>query len=151
MENKCPECGADWSGGATCEDAFHQMLFWEAEDAALGVVHHLMVLGYHLQHPHLYSADGLKHSTGLLVDFVARDVTPQEVRERDRDKVDSGKRTFKIKGTPDSFGAYEHPVTWTMRAADVVAGGMDGYVANVRAWAQSIYDSLKVSGNLPTS
>jgi hypothetical protein len=38
-----------------------------------------------------------------------------------------------------------------MHTTDVVAGGAKGYVANVRAWAASIYDSLKASGNLPVT
>ena len=148
MPTHCPECGVDWSE-ATCEQNFHQMLFWEQADMVhLGVVHHLMVLTYHLQHPGLYSPDALKHSMGLLVDFVARGVTPQQVRQRDRDKVDSGKRTFRIKGTPESHGTYDHPVAWTMTAADVVAGGVEHYVENVRTWAQSVYDDLARSGNL---
>lgn len=145
--NQCPACGADWSE-ATCEENFHQFLFWEAEDPSVWEVHHLMVLSYHLQHPHLYSPEGLTHSKGLLVDFVARGVTPQEVRQRDRDKVDSGKRNFKITARPDSQGSYVHPVAWTMRASDVAAGGIEHYVEYIRAWAQSIYDSLKASGNL---
>ena len=124
MQPHCPECGADWSNGATCEQNFHQFGYWELADLEhLGVVHHLMVLSYHLQHPRLYSPDGLRHALGLLVDFVARGVTPQQVRQRDRDKVDSVKRAFRIKGTPESHGAYDHPVAWTMVASDVVAGG----------------------------
>jgi hypothetical protein len=35
-----------------------------------------------------------------------------------------------------------------MRAGDVVAGGTESYVENVRAWAQSIYDALKAAGEL---
>ncbi len=148
-EAKCPECGADWSSGVTCEDNFHQFGYWELADMAhLGVVHHLMVLSYHLQHPSLYSPEGLTHAQGLLVDFLERGVTPQQVRQRDRDKVDSGTRTFRIKGTPESHGAYNHPVAWTMRASDVVAGGTAHYVENVEAWAQSILDALRASGNL---
>lgn len=143
MAARCPECGADWSNGATCEQHFHQMLYWEAADMEhLGVFHHLMVLCYHLQHPSLYSPEGLAHSRGLLVDFVVRGVTPQQVRQRDRDKVDSGKRDFKIKGTPQSHGSYPHPVVWTMRAADVVAGGSEHYVENVRRWAQWVVENL---------
>ena len=148
METQCPECGAEWSNGVTCQDYFHQFGFWEMADIEhLGVVHHLMVLCYHLQHPSLYSPDGLTHAQSLLVDFVARGVTPQQVRRRDRDKVDSGKRKFKIKGTAESHGAYHHPVTWTMTAADVVAGGVDSYIESVKAWAQSVYDALKASAN----
>ncbi len=149
MQIQCPECGADWSDGITCQDDFYQFGYWELSDLAnLGVVHHLMVLSYHLQHPSLYSPDGLKFSSGLLVDFVVRGITPQEIRRRDRDRLDSSKRQFKIKGTPELHGAYEHPLAWTMHASDVAKGGTAHYVEYVRAWAQSIYEDLRASGNL---
>ena len=152
MENKCPECGADWSKGVTCEQNFHQFGFWELADLEhLGSVHHLMVLSYHLQHPSLYSPEGLAHAKTLLIDFVAHGVTPQQVRKRDREKVASGKRPFKISGTPESHGSYAHPVAWTLRASDVIAGGTEHYVENVKAWAQSIYAALKASDNLIAS
>lgn len=145
----CPECGADWSGGITCTDHFHQFGFWELADLEnLGVVHHLMVLGYNLQHPSLYSPRTLEDAKGMLVDFLERGVTPQQMRGKLRDAVDSGKRTHKITGTPESHGSYAHPVAWTMTAADVVAGGAEHYVENVEAWALSILDALRASGNL---
>ena len=72
VDNTCPACGANLPGGLTCEDCFHQMLFWENEESLLGEVHHLMVLCYHLQHPHLYSQEGLANAAGLLIDFVER-------------------------------------------------------------------------------
>jgi hypothetical protein len=119
------------------------MLFWEAENSALGEVHHLMVLCYHLQHPSLYSPEGLEYSKGLLVDFVERGLSTEEVRQRSRDQVDSGKRIWKITGTPASHGAYEHPIRWTMTAADVIAAGVDHYCDSVRSWAQAIYEALE--------
>ena len=67
---RCPDCGAALNDDQPCETYFHQMLYWEAEFPALGVVHHLMVLCYHLQHPHLYSARTLTDAQGMLVDFV---------------------------------------------------------------------------------
>jgi Family of unknown function (DUF5946) len=149
MENRCPECGANWSSGVTCQDHFYQMGYWEMADIEhLGVVHHLMVLSYHLQHPSLYSPDGLTHAKGLLVDFVERGVTPQQVRQRDRAKVDSGKRQFKIAGTPEAHGVSNPPIAWAMTAADVVAGGTEHYVEYVKTWAQSIYVSLKAAHQL---
>ncbi len=148
MDNRCPECGAEGSQ-ATCEDNFHQFLYWEQADMErLGVVHHLMVLSYYLQHPSLYSPDGLAFAQELLVDFVARGITPAEIRRRERNNLDSGKRSFSMKGTPEAHGTYHRPLVWTMRASDVVAGGKENYVENVRAWAQSICDSLAASGNL---
>ncbi|MEP7289389.1 MAG: DUF5946 family protein [Chloroflexota bacterium] len=149
ITQRCHECSAIWTEDVTCENHFHQMGFWEMENLSLlGEVHHLMVLSYHLQHPSLYSPEGLRGAMTLLVDFVERGITPAEVRQRDRAIVDSGKRRFKIKGTAASHGAYEHPVHWTMTAADVTAKGVTHYCDNVRAWARSIYEALKASGNL---
>jgi hypothetical protein len=139
----CPECGTVLPEGQTCRDHFDQMLYWEAEDPALGVVHHLMVLCYHLQHPSLYSPKGLTFSRQLLTDFVEHGVSTEEVRRRNRTVVDSGNRKWKITGTPTSYGVYDRPIHWTMTAADVVAAGIENYREMVRTWAQSVHEALK--------
>ena len=143
MLQKCPECGALWHEGKTCQDGFHQMLAWEAENPGLGEVHHLMVLCYHLQHPTLYSPEGVAEARRLLVEFVVHGRTPGEIRKRNRARLDSSQRNWKIKGTPASYGTYDPPIRWTMTAADVIAGGADSYCGNVRAWAQSLQTALK--------
>lgn len=140
----CPECKAGWTGGQTCQDYFHQMLFWEAEyPACAAEVHHLMVLCYHLQHPGLYSPQGLREARRLLAEFLVEGLSPQEARDRQRSRVDSGKRKWKIRGTPASQGAYDPPVHWTITAGDVVAGGVERYCDNVREWARGIYEVIK--------
>lgn len=141
---RCLECGAMWTGDQTCETYFHQMLFWEAEHPALGEVHHLMVLCYHLQHPSLYSPEGLIEARRLLVEFVEHGASPAEVRQRNRARVDSSRRDWKIKATATSHGSYDPPIHWSMTAADVIAGGADHYCDNVRQWARSINEALKV-------
>jgi Family of unknown function (DUF5946) len=148
MSQQCPDCGAEWRDDKTCEDDFHQMLFWEGENPSYWAVHHLMVLCYHLQHPCLYSADGLAEGKRLLVEFVQNGVSPQEVRRLNKDRVDSGKRTWKIKATATSKGTYANPIQWTMTAADVTAGGPESYCDSVRKWAQSTFEALKASGNI---
>ena len=141
---KCLECGAAWEAGQTCEDRFHQMLFWEAENPAYGAeVHHLMVVCYHLQHPSLYSPAGLNEARRLLGEFVERGASPVEVRQRNRARVDSSRRDWKITGTATSHGAYGRPMPWPMTAADVVAGGAESYCDNVRAWARAVNETLK--------
>lgn len=147
---RCPACGAVWGDGMTCEAAFHQMLFWESEDVALGVVHHLMVLCYHLQHPHLMSPAGLVGQKRLLREFLSG-VSPQAVRVRDRERLDSGKRAFKIKATTASHGSYAHLISWTMTAPDVVTAGKAQYIDTVRAWAQAVDATLTDSGNYAAS
>lgn len=147
----CPECGTSWADGTTCEDNFHQLLFWEAERPSLGVVHHLTVLCYHMQHPSLYSQDGLENAKGLLVSFVVKGLSTETVRKQNGAVVASDKRGWTVTARPDSKGAYAHPVTWTMTARDVVAGGMDNYVENTTRWAGSVLASLQASNNIVTT
>lgn len=144
----CPVCGGRWQDGATCETAFHQMLFWESEDSVRWEVHHLTVLCYHLQHPHLYSPDGLIGGLHLLTAFVRDGTAPAEIRRTMSSSTDSKNRTWKVTARPDSKGAYVHPVTWTMRASDVVARGADHYCDSVRVWAHTVYTALQAAGNL---
>jgi hypothetical protein len=145
----CPECGAALLANESCEMHFHQMLFWEAEHPDYGAqVHHLMVLCYFMQHPSLYSLEGLREAKKLLVGFVRDNTAPQDMRKRIRDQVDSGKRDFKITARVDSKGAYDHAVKWPMTAADVTARGVDKYVESVKSWAKAAYDALIASGNL---
>ncbi len=121
------------------------MLFWEAEDPSLGEVHHLTVLCYYLQHPSLYSSEGLEAAKGLLQEFVGGGATPAELRMRSHTLLDSGKRNWKIKGKPGLCGTYDPPILWKMTAADVVAGGRERYCDNVRAWAQSVFEALNLT------
>ena len=132
----------------SCQDHFYQMLAWEAEypDKTLAV-HHLLVLGYHLQHPHLYSPQTLQGAKKLLAAFVAEGITPAEARRRQAAAQDSGKRTWKITGTSTSYGVYEHPIQWPMTVVDVTAAGVDAYIDSVKTWARSMYEALKASGN----
>lgn len=139
----CPECGAVWPDENTCQDHFYQMLAWENENPAYGVVHHLVVLSYHLQHPNLYSPEGLREAKQLLAQFLELGLTPAEVRQRNRTRLDSSRRNWKIKGTVASHGSYGRPIQWIMTAADVIAAGSDNYCDNVNAWAQSVWETLK--------
>jgi hypothetical protein len=140
--DSCPECGALWVQGLTCQEYFHQMLFWEAENPALGEVHHLMVLCYYIQHPSLYSPAGLAHAHQLLADFVEKGITPQEVRQRQRASVDSGQRRWKVTGTTATHGCYDPPIHWPITAADVVVGGAENYCENVKKWGQVTHEYL---------
>lgn len=145
----CPTCDTVWQENITCETYFHQMLFWENEYPEHTLeVHHLLVLAYYLQHPYLYSREGLEVAKQLLVDFVEKALTPQEILKRDRAIRDSGNRKHNIGATEDSKGEYPRPVTWSVTAKDVTEGAIEDYKANVRLWARSILESLKQSGNL---
>ena len=110
-------------------------------------MHHLLVLCYHLQHPHLYSPEGLEGAKQLLAAFVEEGLTPTEARRRQRGAVDSGRRAWKITGTPASHGAYVHPMHWPLTIADITSGDLDGYIGRVQAWARSALEALKASGD----
>jgi len=143
----CEICGAVQVEGWTCESAFHQMLVWEFSDEnGAGSVHHLSVLCYHLQHPQLYSPQGLRHALDLLVAFESG-ATPEQVREEARASLKE--RTWPIRGSVSAgFGTYAHPVHWTTHAPQVVAGGSAGYVDRVQAWSTSILTALRNAGEL---
>lgn len=145
---KCPDCGAHWEDERTCQDHYHQMLFWEAGFPHLGEVHHLMVLCYHLQHPSKYSQEGLKFALELLPDFVEGEKSPAEVRKQVRLEVDSGRRNWKVGASEADAGEYANKVHWSRFAQDVTEGGPTGYVHQVGIWARSILQDLRKSGNL---
>lgn len=148
MSDICPSCGAAISDGGACRDSFDLLLVWEWE-YQLPDEHHLLVCCYHLQHPHLYSREGLAGAIELLRRWVIEGEYVFEVRESIRSKVSQGKRDYPITARPDNIGAYPKPVTWTMTAADVVAGQPEQFYANIRAWAQSVVQSLQAIGVMP--
>jgi hypothetical protein len=147
LSNNCPDCGAIPPQGQTCQDCFHQMLYWEDESHANAAVHHLTVLCYYIQHPALYSPEGLREAHKLLASFVERGSNPQQVRNQNRARLNSDGRAWKIKGTVTAHGAYKHPITWPVTAADVVAAGAENYCASVTTWAQSVLETLRASHN----
>lgn len=139
----CPSCGGEWTGGVTCEMHYHQMLAWEFEHAEAGAVHHLTVLCYHLQHPHLYSPEGLAEAVELLRMFVEEGAAPADVRARGAAALDSGRRDWVVRGSEGAGGAYVRPVQWALTICDVAPGGLPGYAARVEAWARSVLEALK--------
>lgn len=114
-------------------------------------VHHLMVLCYYLQHPHLYSPEGLRGAMTLLGMALEQALPPQELRRRLAPQVESGVRDYPIRGTARSAGRYATPVQWTMTAADVVAAGPAQYEEHVCRWADSVLAALRESGEMPST
>jgi hypothetical protein len=145
---RCSECGARQPEGRTCQDDFYTLLGWETEYPGYGEVHHLTVLCYHLQHPSLYSTEGLAYAKQLLLDFLENGKTIGQIRRENRDKVSSTNRTWKVKGKPGAQGSYANPPGWAMTAADIANHDHGHYIENVRRWAASILNSLKSSNNL---
>jgi hypothetical protein len=115
-----------------------------------------MVLCYHLQHPHLYSARGIEYGLKLLVTFMATaDFDPQSFNRQQRGAVatspnpDQNQRRWPITARPGDEGSYDAPVRWTLTAAAVVQRGAAGYEPSVREWAQSLLVALRAAGQVP--
>lgn len=147
----CSECGAVVHEGTTCRMYLDEMIKWDFEDfAGVGQIHHLTVLSYNLQHPSVYSKKGLEDAKQFLEEFFVQNATFEEHDERNKRRLSSDVRDWKITGRPEDHGSYAAEPHWTMTAADVVSEGLENYVGNVKKWSMSVYESLKESGEFDT-
>jgi len=146
---KCHECGAPLNNVKECRDYLNEMIKWDFEDfTGVGQVHHLTVLCYNLQHPSNYSPKGLEEAKNSLKNFI---LNPNSFKEHDmsnRNNLASNMRDWKIIGTVESHGTYPLKPSWKILASDVVMGGLNNYVGNVKKWAQSVLESLEESDEL---
>lgn len=127
----CPECGA-----VNCESRFHEFLALEFSDAAYGTVHHLTVAAYMLQHSSKLTREGWLHEYTLLKEFLLDNKTPAFIRRQNKELVDSGKRTFKIK-SKSGFPVIAK-TTWAKTILNVRAENAEVYCADITAWAQAV-------------
>ncbi|MES2225772.1 MAG: DUF5946 family protein [Patescibacteria group bacterium] len=149
FDEKCSECGSSLRGVAACREYLNEMIRWDFEDfTGVGKVHHLTVLSYNLQHPSLYSSKGLEDAKSSLPEFLANPESFKAHDERNRNRLSSDVRDWKITGTPDDHGSYATAPIWKIAAADIVREGLPDYVENVKKWALSVLHSLEESDNL---
>ena len=129
----CPECGAP---DKLCQVRFDEFLILEFTDAGYGAVHHLTVAAYMVQHSSKMTREGWLFERNLLREFLIENKPPAYIRKQNKDVVDSGKRTFKIKSKTGL------PVidkkTWKKTILDVRADNADVYCEDITAWARSV-------------
>jgi hypothetical protein len=128
----CPECGA---ADNLCKSCFDEFLVLEFTDAGYGAVHHLTVTAYMLQHSSKLTREGWLHERELLREFLVENKPPAFIRRQNRDLVDSGKRTFKIKSRDGK--PVINKTSWTKTILDVRTESAEVYCADVNAWARS--------------
>lgn len=145
--NPCPSCGAALLDGQSCADDFGLLLSWEWQ-YNMQAVHHLLVLGYHLQHPHLYSQQGLRGGLDLLRQFMTESKPPSQVRAAIRESVSNSQRSEPITARTGNIGAYDEQPAWSLTIADVVAAGPQRFYDSVRAWLESQVIALRAYGLL---
>jgi hypothetical protein len=141
LEMNCPECGAPDSA---CATRFDECLVLEFSDADYGAVHHLTVATYMLQHSSKLTREGWLHERELLREFLIENKPPAFIRKQNKDKVDSGKRDFKIKSKTGQRIIGKS--TWTKTILDVRTDSAKTYCADVTAWARSALAEVETAG-----
>lgn len=139
---RCPECGA---AGELCKTRFDECLALEFTDVGYGAVHHLTVSAYMLQHSSQLTREGWLHERELLREFLVDNKPPAFIRKQNRDLVDSGKRTFKIKSRDGRRIILKS--AWTRTILDVRAEDAETYCADVNAWARSVLEDSESLGD----
>ena len=134
----CPECGAPET---LCQTRFDEFLALEFTDAGYGAVHHLTVTAYMLQHSSKLTREGWLHERELLREFLVINKSPVFIRKQNRDLVDSGKRTFKIKSR-DGLPVINKTM-WTKTILDVRTENAEVYCADVSVWARAVLEEAQ--------
>jgi hypothetical protein len=134
----CPECGAPDN---LCQTRFDEFLVLEFTDAGYGTVHHLTVAAFMVQHSSKMTREGWLFERDLLRKFLVENKAPEYIRKQNKDIVDSGKRTFKIKsktGLP-----VINKSTWRKTILDVRAENAEEYREDINAWARSVLEEAE--------
>jgi hypothetical protein len=134
----CPECGASET---LCQTRFDEFLVLEFTDAGYGAVHHLTVTAYMIQHSSKLTREGWLHERGLLHEFLVENKPPAFIRKQNRDLVDSGKRTFKIKSRDGK--PVINKSSWTKTILDVRTENAEVYCTDVNVWARSVLEDAE--------
>ena len=134
----CPECGAPET---LCQTRFDEFLVLEFTDAGYDTVHHLTVTAYMIQHSSKLTREGWLHERGLLHEFLVENKPPAFIRKQNRDLVDSGKRTFKIKSRDGK--PVINKSSWTKTILDVRTENAEVYCTDVNVWARSVLEDAE--------
>ena len=132
---KCPECGAP---DQLCQSRFDEFLVLEFTDAGYGAVHHLTVTAFMIQHSSRMTREGWMYERELLSEFLIENKPPSYIRKQNKDRVDSGKRTFKIKSR-DGKRIIEKS-TWKKTILDVRTENAEVYCEDITSWARSVLE-----------
>ena len=131
----CPECGAPDN---LCQARFDEFLILEFTDAGYGAVHHLTVAAFMVQHSSKLTREGWLFERDLLKDFLIENKSPAYIRRQNKDVVDSGKRTFKIK-SKTGLPVIEK-TTWRNTILDVREENAEVYCEDITAWARAVLE-----------
>jgi hypothetical protein len=134
----CPECGAPDN---SCQTRFDEFLVLEFSDAGYGAVHHLTVATYMVQHSSKMTREGWLFERNLLREFIVENKPPAFIRKQNKDVVDSGKRTFKIKSKTGLPVIDKN--TWRKTILDVRSENATVYCEDITSWARSVLEEAE--------
>lgn len=138
---QCPICGADWRTGMTCEDAYHILIAREFVDPLAGMVHHLTVLCYMIQHDQ-YTQSAYDWARASLEKIILQNLTTDELRLSARSFARQ-KQTGIVRN-PNTPSVVRPKTAWTMTVVDAAqATDSKEHVALVKSWARAVWDAIK--------
>ena len=141
MPDPCPQCGAIYPSGETCQEHFEACLALEYEHPqAYGSVHMLTVACYMLQH-NLYSRRGWLETRQMVAQTIRLGTTSAEIRNEYQRKLDSGQRKWSVnKG--EKLAEFD-AIRWARTIADLRLDSPARYVADVKRWAECVLEDTE--------
>ena len=115
-QHRCPECGADWTGGSTCQSVFDEFMGLEFYDTGYWAVHMLTVACFMIQHGR-YSDAGLAWIEKQLRVNLDGEMTQEQIRASAAGEVSQSQRDWKVTRRPDEPPLPKIP--WSMTIVDV--------------------------------
>jgi len=131
---RCPVCGAILPGASSCEDLWYRTQEKEFTDASYGVVHHLSVPCYMIQH-NAYTRAGFWQVRDLLQRFVLG-LEPQAFRRQEGAAQDNKRRSFSFVKGEKLHALDGRP--WSFTVSDVRLDNAQDYCRDVQRWAESV-------------
>jgi hypothetical protein len=141
--NVCPDCGARWAAGESCQAAYEEMLALEFSDPGYGQVHLLTVACFMIQHRR-YSDRALAWMRDMLRAYLKDGQPVEELRAAMGRAAGPKQRDWKVERAADD--AELAPIRWTMTILDVWRGQQDAasYRRLVTEWARVTLDEMGV-------
>ena len=143
---QCPECGADWPEGRTCQSIFDEFLVWEFQDPEYGAVHFLTVAAFMTQHGR-YTDEGQAWIKQKLHENLEENRPVDLIRRMANRETSQANRKWKVVREPGDPPAKR--ITWDMTIVDVNRrhdqAGLDAaaYREAIVQWARTTLRQLE--------
>ncbi len=142
MTYRCQECGGLYAENEGCATQFGLMLEREFVDPAYGVVHHLTVAGYMLQHATRLSRRGWLEMRRLLRKHLREGVDVEGLKRHIRASGVTSLKGWSLK--PDGTRMDEAiGFAWSETVATIDLSSAESYCEGVSRWADSVLNDAE--------